>query len=250
MKKKIFYTLFFTILLYQFLYSIDRRKYLNIFNKIDESNAINNIESFLSEGGDINSINGDGNTLLIEASKKGYYDIVEYLIKNNADINYKNKENKTALMYATDYIYILKLLVENKADTNIEDEEGKTALFFACEKGNLETVKYLISIGSKVDKISALNRTILMYGASSDNLELVAYLVEDIKMNSNQKDEWNQNPLFFTKSVDVARYLISKNADPNIQNIIGWSVLDIAKYSGNKRLVDYFTSINVKSYIQ
>ena len=51
---------------------------------------------------DINARYEDGNTFLMEASKKGYFDIVKLLIDRGANVKEKNKEGKTAFSLAFD----------------------------------------------------------------------------------------------------------------------------------------------------
>lgn len=234
---------------YAFIYTENVYGSSNIFSTLESENAITEIETFLKNGGDINTTNYEGNTLLIESAKNGYYDVTEYLIEHKANIDFQNKENKTALMYSVDYIHIMKFLIDNGANIEIEDEENKTALFLASEKGNIDAFKYLIAKGSDLNKKTSLNRNILMYGVTSGNLELVKYIVEELKININELDDWGQNSMFFVSNIDIAKYLTGKNIEVNLKNIIGWSILDIAVYMGNKELADYYKSINVKSYI-
>ncbi len=60
----------------------------------------------------INSSDNNGFTALIKACIKGHKDIVEYLLSNKADIKIRDKKNKNALDYATEFNYteIINLL--------------------------------------------------------------------------------------------------------------------------------------------
>jgi len=51
---------------------------------------------------DVNGVDADGNTALIEAARSGHDDVVEALLIARADVNAKNKQGKTALMLASE----------------------------------------------------------------------------------------------------------------------------------------------------
>ena len=51
---------------------------------------------------DVNGVDADGNTSLIEAARFGHDDVVEALLIARADVNAKNRQGKTALMLASE----------------------------------------------------------------------------------------------------------------------------------------------------
>lgn len=51
---------------------------------------------------DVNGVDAEGNTALIEAARFGHDDVVEALLIAKADVNVKNKQGKTALMLASE----------------------------------------------------------------------------------------------------------------------------------------------------
>ena len=73
--------------------------------------------------------------LLLYASKCGHLEMVKYLVGNGADMNAKNKYNRTALMYAFEdgYLEIIKYLIKEGADLN---ENYNTVLLDACKNNN------------------------------------------------------------------------------------------------------------------
>jgi serine/threonine-protein phosphatase 6 regulatory ankyrin repeat subunit B len=58
------------------------------------------IEALLFEGIDVNVKDKDGWTALMWATYKCHYDIVELLLKSGVDINMKNDNGKTAFLIA------------------------------------------------------------------------------------------------------------------------------------------------------
>ena len=57
------------------------------------------VEKLLDEGADANTINSFGYTPMLEACHRGFHDIVEFLIKANANLRYipSSKESNSSL---------------------------------------------------------------------------------------------------------------------------------------------------------
>lgn len=99
----------------------------------------------------LNTIDGDGNTILMKLLKLRQYELVEkYMNEEESNINNQNKDGNTfAHILATkDYVHvasIIKKLKRNKEiDPNIRNNEGKTILDLAISKGNLCTTLKLL----------------------------------------------------------------------------------------------------------
>ena len=60
--------------------------------------------------------------------------MVKLLVENGADIDVKDYEGCSSLMWASleGHLEIVKYLVKNGADINIKNEDGKTALDWAA----------------------------------------------------------------------------------------------------------------------
>ena len=124
--------------------------YINHQNEL--SDIIERINKYLDNNGDINAVNKNGNTLLMEAVAIGYYDLADYLVEKKADISITNANGENALILSAHYPYIMNLLINNNADINTADNNSKTALHYACEYGDLYSVKLLIKSGADINK--------------------------------------------------------------------------------------------------
>ena len=88
---------------------------------------------------------------LWEASAKGHTDTVKALLEQGADVNAKDNDGFTALMFAardgqTDTV---PALLAKGADVNAKDNDGRTALMRAKKKGHKEIVQLLKKAGAK-----------------------------------------------------------------------------------------------------
>ncbi|KFP87117.1 Ankyrin repeat domain-containing protein 22, partial [Acanthisitta chloris] len=116
-----------------------------------------------------------GDTPLICACKQGNNRIVSYLLRKHADVNLRNKKDRTCLHYAVrkrfsflDYVLIIilmpvmligyllmisktkqnenliKMLLRAGANVNATDSSGSTALHYACEMRNQTVIPLLL----------------------------------------------------------------------------------------------------------
>lgn len=82
--------------------------------------------------------NKDGQTPLMLIMKEGFVtkDFVAKLLENEKDINHRDKNGRTALMYAIHYansVDTIKCLVEHGADVNAIDNDRRSALHYEAD---------------------------------------------------------------------------------------------------------------------
>ena len=95
------------------------------------------IKYLATENSTIDAVNKDGLTMLALAVQNGWEEMVKFLIKLGADVNF-NIKDITSLHIAVqnDHLHIVKLLLKHKAKFNIIDANNKTAIDVAINKGN------------------------------------------------------------------------------------------------------------------
>lgn len=76
--------------------------------------------------------------------------LAKVLVKAGADLNYKDKNGHTALMYCVYYknFKLLKFLIKAGADLNVTNNSGMTALLIAGYYNRPKYAKYLIKSGA------------------------------------------------------------------------------------------------------
>jgi ankyrin repeat protein len=138
----------------------------------------------------------DGNTALMVAAGLGNPEVVELLIKANADLNLQNKDGFTAMIHAacrTDFQAIrllseaglqdksvystmahearwkdeeaVRLLVEANADINCQIKDGSTALHISCQHEHGRMVDLLMKHGADTNiknKVRCSNRSCIV----------------------------------------------------------------------------------------
>ena len=114
-------------------------------------------------------------TPLICAVRKGHYDIVDLLIKYDADVNIRIKtydaddveiygDSALHLAVKSEQTNITKLLLKHGASPNIVNELGQTPLFYAVnESRNYEIIKLLIKYGARINIIDNHGKNMFDY---------------------------------------------------------------------------------------
>ncbi len=137
-------------------------------------------KKLLEMNADIEAIN-DGKTVIFYPVTFGHKNIVSLFIANNANIHaISMSDNESTLMCAArkGETEIIELLLDNNLDIEARDKDGKTALIYAIESNQLEAVKLLISRGADIEARDNQGKTALMYAAENNRFDIMHELIK------------------------------------------------------------------------
>jgi ankyrin repeat protein len=99
----------------------------------------------LSDGAAIDTVDSNGNTPLMIASKIGNMRLVEVILAHNPNLDAKNNKGETALMIAakTGQYYVVKKLIDTGANKYLHNPDGLLPADLAKRYGHSETFKIL-----------------------------------------------------------------------------------------------------------
>lgn len=134
-----------------------------------------------------------GQTALGWAAFIGYEDIVDFLIEKGADLNATDTGDvynvmKSAVLGKNTAIvkkaYAL-LKEKQNIDVNMIESDGETLLMVAASNNRLETVKYLLSLGAKINLVTttqdpsafSYNQSALSYACDRHHVEMQKLLI-------------------------------------------------------------------------
>ncbi|MFH0975028.1 MAG: ankyrin repeat domain-containing protein [Spirochaetota bacterium] len=138
-------------------------------------------DDLIKKGDNVNSVDQNGWTPLLWASYYNHSRVMELLLDNGADANFKIKDlssgqpgggvqsggkiGYTALHIAAFYNYseIVKILLNHKADINITENTNKTPLILAAYYGHLDIAKLLFEKGADPNMVDNSGNTALVY---------------------------------------------------------------------------------------
>src|SRR4030095_571683 len=82
-----------------------------IFDAV-KNNYLKEVKSLLEKGADPNSVDEDGDLLLMYAAMYSSVDCMQLLIEKGSNVNAKNKIDETALMWSVHDLAKMKLLIQ------------------------------------------------------------------------------------------------------------------------------------------
>lgn len=118
-----------------------------------ETGNFNKINEYISQGGDVNIMNTEGETLLMFAADYGHTEMCRMLITAGAKVDAQSEyEEITALILAATCGFedICEILVDGGANVNLRDFRNYTALYYASKNNHKSLCKYLAEKGAVV----------------------------------------------------------------------------------------------------
>ncbi len=131
---------------------------------------------FIEKGAKIDEKNNRGNTPLHSAAQRGDLVMIKLLIEKGAKIDEKNKQGETALHCAVRYgdLDSVRFLVEKGAEINERTLTGETSLHYAVQFAGSRALLKFLENGAKIN----VEECIIPYEATErGNLETVIFLL-------------------------------------------------------------------------
>ena len=217
----------------------------------------------------INTRDEDGVTPIHIAVALKNYDMVSFLIENNANVNIRNNTGDMPLHYAValNECDIIELLLTNGADANALAGGYMSPLHWAAYLDYLDAVDILIRHGADVNVIGAENSPI-HFAAQRGNLRVIQRLVDagaivdceiqrhfssmhesarSFAENGVSQKEWIRPPLHdaaYAGHIEVVKFLIKQGANLNSQDAINMTPMHNASAAGNIEIVKLLVSLD------
>lgn len=134
------------------------------------------VVDLLRRGMDVNTVDKEGQTLLMIAVRNDNLELARFLIANGANPDRKNPYGDTALMLAAlaGQREMTALILQGKPSLN---HSGWNALHYAAYAGHAEIASLLVAAGANVNWKAPNQQTPLMFAAKNGHYETVRFLV-------------------------------------------------------------------------
>ena len=112
---------------------------------------------------------------LHRAVKAGNLDGLKVALEAGVDVNARDGQGWTALMYAADkgYMLLVQSLLQDNAEVDIRAPDGATALFIAVLHGHVELVELLMRVGADISVRGPKGRTPLELAQMQEHSEIL-----------------------------------------------------------------------------
>ncbi|UJR22944.1 hypothetical protein I4U23_025971 [Adineta vaga] len=173
----------------------------------------------------LNDVNEDGDSVLALACSNGYTDLVRLLLTTIPDIDIDDRGTKqdcTPLMEACNagHYEIVELLLKHNANVNIQSTSGNTALHYSAGGGYADIVRLLLEHGAKVEETNENGHTPLMEAASGGHVEVARALLDHgagVNTHSNDSKDKNGNDSKQHKTDEMHTALMEACMDGHVQ---------------------------------
>ncbi|ATE59914.1 ankyrin repeat domain-containing protein [Thauera sinica] len=131
----------------------------------------------LGKGIDPDTVDAQGNTLLILAAREGQLATVEALLKYRASVGTRNLAGDSALMLAVlaGHEQVADVLMKAGAPIN---QDGWTPLHYAAFEGRLVLLDKLLAAGAEANAAAPNKSTALMLAARNGHIDVVRRLLK------------------------------------------------------------------------
>ncbi|MCJ1382347.1 hypothetical protein MMC17_005460 [Xylographa soralifera] len=205
-------------------------------------NGFKELVSFLlANKADPEAIGVDGSTPITLAAQEGQGDVVSMLLAYGANINKVDGRKFTALLSAVSSGRgeLVQLLIDQGAELETNMLDGEPLLHLASRNGHTEVVKLLLGYGEDPTKVNCSCETPLHLAAACDH-EGIAHILLKYGAKLEAKDIHGQTPMYgvvVPGLFQMLRFLIKKGTDIQVKDNLGETILHKAAKHNSRKIV-------------
>ncbi|XP_046558390.1 putative ankyrin repeat protein RF_0381 [Haliotis rubra] len=139
---------------------------------------------------DINVRDSIMSTPLMKAACGGNRDLFDFLVGEGADISLLDSHGCSILHWACrgESIEMVKYILSMEGmDVNSRGTDGLTALSSAAWRGNVDMLKFLVSVGADVTTVDDIGENILHSACEGGNVDMVKYILSKNLVDVNAR---------------------------------------------------------------
>jgi len=220
------------------------------------SEEIEQLQTALDNGANINTRDNTGRTALSYAAADSFYhntglnEIIEFLLENGANVNLQDNNGNSALIWAITYsnLEFARILLENGANPNIPDHQlDETPLHLAVQIPYIDMVELLLENGASPHQLNIAGDTPLHLACTHTNNPRMFEILLRYGANENIPNS----------AGETASDLIQNHPNPQLRNIlvetriqIDSERISIDSLSRQKNISDNVMGFRVKKYLR
>lgn len=184
---------------------------------------------------------------ILAAARNNRTEVVVDLIRRGMDVNTTDRSGTTLLMFAAGNgnEQLLDFLLKNSANVLMRNRYGDTAIAIAALKGRLEAVRHLAESGAPID---TPGWSPLDYAAFAGHADVAEYLIGK-QASLDAKAPNGRTALMLAARnghMDVVKLLVAAGADKDIESADGKTAFDLAVKAGNTDIANFLGNEGTK----
>lgn len=189
----------------------------------------------------IDHVDQFGRTPFAEAVSEGKLDVAKLFLEKGADINFQHpKTGASVLVWEArkENVKIIEFLLKNGADIHLPDREGVTAIYEAAVSLEIENIHVLMKNGADPFRKAGKNNAITnaLNAEKWEVLKAILSHVEDINFKLDIGYGLVHDAVINEK-IELLKIMIELGADLNQKNQYGSTPLSLATYNGNQEMI-------------
>ncbi|KAK6186951.1 hypothetical protein SNE40_006207 [Patella caerulea] len=259
-----------------------------VYCSISNIDPVKKIKFLSSKGASLHAVDNDNMSLLYASCQGGTIETVEYLVNEVVlDVNHKDNNGSRPAVYGSisniNPVSKLKFLSSKGASLHAVDN-NKSLLHSSCHEGTVETIEYLVnevvldvnqkenngltpamycsisninpisklkflaSKGASLHAVDNKNRSLLHLSCQRGNVETVVYLVNEVVLDVNHKDNNGSTPavhcsiskidpvkkIKFLSSKGASLYAVDNNNKSLLHVSCQWGTIETVEYLVNE----------------
>ena len=199
-----------------------------------DSGNIALVEQLIGAGVDVNWRNNNGSTALLFAARSGNLSVVSTLLAAGSLVNIQNNDGNSPLIYASSEgkLDVMRALLDAKAEVNAKTSDGNTALTYAAANGRVEVVRALLAARADINAKRNDGETAMSLAAKRGFTEIAQLLSRSAK--TTQGSLVDASAAGDLSQVDA---LLAAKADVNAKDSSGDTALIVAAQDGHVEVV-------------
>lgn len=171
-----------------------------------------------------------GKHLLGVAADEGRLESIEILLNSKAEVNLKDQNQMTAVLYATKFgvVEVVKMLVQGGADPYcIYEPTNESVLFFATKQNYIDVTTFFLEVGLPVEVSNSRNESPLSIAIKCEYYDLANLLLAQ-GANINVRRAGGNTPLFsavFDNRLTTMKFILDNGGDVSLKNDNGETAL-------------------------
>jgi len=202
------------------------------------------IVSQIRQGNSVDTSLGDGRTSLHSVARAGNVAMVKLLLENKANVDQKDKKDRTALHHAMKATCtqatrsVVELLLKFGASIDCEDSNMSTALHHACDLRHFEMVETLLKMGARFDIKNSDGKLALSHCCKRQLLDLNEPIMRALGMLNQTLDKkmWKA---FDETNYEALKFILEDYADGFYKLYEGETLLSKAMIAGNDTMMNF-----------